>query len=149
MQRLVSACRRIGVDFAAQLEPLGSMLDKRQRRKFEQKAAKETKAHWGLGFRDGYSVGPSATLSGFPIILVASSLNGATKCSALYRHVGESVSNFAAPVEPRGSMLDKRQRRKFEQKAAKETKAHWGLGFRDLFGRVFGDSPVFQSPSMP
>jgi hypothetical protein len=47
---------------SSSLEPLRSMPDKRQRRKFEQKAAKETKAHGGLGFRDGYSVGPSATL---------------------------------------------------------------------------------------
>jgi hypothetical protein len=38
------------------------MLNRRQRREFEQKAAKETKAHWGLGFRDGHPVGPSAPL---------------------------------------------------------------------------------------
>src|SRR5580704_993125 len=46
------------------------MPDKRQRRKFEQKAAKETKAHWGLGFCDGHPVG-LRRLSGSPIVLDA------------------------------------------------------------------------------
>jgi hypothetical protein len=106
------------------------MLDKRQRRKFEQKAAKETKAHWGLSFRDGYSVGSSA-ISGFSIVLVVLQFKWCSQMQRLVSACLESASNFAAQLEPLGSMLDKRQRRKFEQKAAKETKAHWGLGFRD------------------
>jgi hypothetical protein len=41
--------RPIGVDIAAPPEPLRTMLDRRQRRGFEQKAAKETKGLW-IGF---------------------------------------------------------------------------------------------------
>jgi hypothetical protein len=62
------------------------MLDKRQRRKFEQKAAKETKAHWGLVFRHGYSVGSSATL-GFPIVLDALGVWPKRRCP--YQRVGK------------------------------------------------------------
>jgi hypothetical protein len=46
-----------GVDITPPFEPPRSKLNRRNRRKFEQKAAKETKAQWGLGFRDDHSLG--------------------------------------------------------------------------------------------
>ena len=58
MQRPMSVCRSIRVDIAVPPEPLRTMLNRRQRRGFEQKAAKETK---GLGFRDGHPAGTAAT----------------------------------------------------------------------------------------
>ena len=71
---------------AAPPEPLRTMLNRRQRRGFEQKAAKETK---GLGFCDGHPVGSSATLrfSNRPRGLI-----GAAKCSGLCRCAGQSGS---------------------------------------------------------
>jgi hypothetical protein len=98
-----------------------------------QKAAKKTKAHSELGFRDGYSVG---AFSGFPNPPRRRrrprprDLNSAAKCSRPVSACRPIGVNFAAPLEPLRSMLDRRQRRKFEQKAAKETKVHSGLGFR-------------------
>jgi hypothetical protein len=43
------------------------MLNRRQRREFEQKAAKETKANQGLGFRHGR---PGRDFGAFPIVVV-------------------------------------------------------------------------------
>jgi hypothetical protein len=120
------------------------MLDKRQRRKFEQKAAKETKAHRGwvsaMVIRSGLR-----RLSGFPIVLL---FRWCSQMQRLVRHGGESVSNFAAQLDrfdecsTKGSEenLNRRQQRK--QRRIGDEFPRW------LFGRAFDDSPVFQSSSM-
>jgi hypothetical protein len=58
-----SVCLPIGLGLLRRgCEPLRSMLNRRQRREFEQKAAKETKVIRKLGLRRGHPVGPSAPL---------------------------------------------------------------------------------------
>ena len=85
-------------------EPLRTMLYRRQRRGFEQKAAKETKGIGGLGFRDDYSVGAFSVSSNR---LRPRSLNSAAKCSAPYRMLA-SRCQYAAPLEPLRTMLYRR-----------------------------------------
>src|ERR1700735_4898176 len=82
------------------LEPLGSKLNRRNRRKFEQKAAKETKTDCGLGFCD------------------SSSARAFGDCPVL--------QSSSSSLETLRSKLNRRNRRKFEQKAAKETKTDCG-----------------------
>jgi hypothetical protein len=65
----MSACQRIGVNVAAPPESLRIMLNRRQQRNFEQKAAKETKGIWGW----------------VSVIVLR-------RCSGLCRHVSESAS---------------------------------------------------------
>jgi hypothetical protein len=121
-------------------EPLRSMLNKRQRRKFEQKAAKETKVNQGLSLRHGHPVGPSASLR---------SSSRFKWCSQMRRSLSVcfpiGLVLLRRGCEPLRSMLNRRQRREFEQKAAKETKVIRKLGLRR--GHPVGPSAPLRSSS--
>jgi hypothetical protein len=73
MQRPMSVYGPIGVDNAAtRLEPFRSMLNRRQRREFEQKAAKETKGGFGGGSQS-WSSGRAFGASSIVLIVLAES----------------------------------------------------------------------------
>ena len=86
MRRPMSVCLPIGLVFLRRgCEPLPSMLNRRQRREFEQKAAKETKVNQGLGLCHGHPVRTSASLQSS-----SSSLRSRRTRS---RHIGPSPSS--------------------------------------------------------
>ena len=99
-------------------EPLGSKLNRRIRRKFEQKAAKETKTDWVSVLFIGRAFGDS------PVLQLSSS-----------------------SLEPLRSKLNRMNGRKFEQKVAKETKCKGTYPFgasanvRSLAVRQLGRAP--------
>ena len=115
------AITKLRVKTRAAVWTFRSMLNRRQRREFEQKAAKETKVNQGLGLCHGHPVGPSAFLQ---------SSSRLKWCGRMRRPMPVCLPIglvfLRRGCEPLPSMLNRRQRREFEQKAAKETKVNQG-----------------------
>jgi hypothetical protein len=112
------------------------MLNRRQRRKFEQKAAKETKVNQGWVSVHGHLVGPSASLQSSSRFKWCSQMRWPM---SVRLQIGLVL--LRRGCEPLRSMLNGRQRREFEQKAAKETKVNQGFGSPSWSsGRDFGVS---------
>jgi hypothetical protein len=141
MRRSLSVCFPIRLVLLRRgCEALRSMLNRRQRREFEQKAAKETKVNQGLGLRHGHPVGPSASLQ---------SSSRFKWCSQMRRSLSVRLQIglvlLRRGCEALRSKLNKRQRREFEQKAAKETKVNQELGLRH--SHLVGPSASLRSSS--
>jgi len=134
------AITKLRVKTRAAVWTFRSMLNRGQRREFEQKAAKETKVNQGLGLCHGHPVGPSAFLQ---------SSSRLKWCGRMRRPMPVCLPIglvfLRRGCEPLPSMLNRRQRREFEQKAAKETKVNQGLGL--CHGHPVGPSASLQSSS--